>query len=97
MARVTHPAVAQIHGVESWRGCPFLVVEFLSGGTLADGLRGGRVTESQAAATAAALAEGLAALHRAGYLHGGVKPSNNGFAADGTPKLLDFGLARAAN
>ena len=28
MARVTHPAVAQIHGVESWRGRPFLVVEF---------------------------------------------------------------------
>lgn len=97
MARVTHPAVAQIHGVESWRGRPFLVVEFLSGGTLADRLRGGPVPEPHAAATAAAVAEGLAALHRAGYVHGDVKPSNIGFAADGTPKLLDFGLARAAN
>ena len=97
MARVMHPALAQIHGVESWRGRPFLIVEFLSGGTLADRLRDGPVPEPDAAATAAALAEGLAALHRAGYVHGDVKPGNIGFAADGTPKLLDFGLARAAN
>ena len=36
-------------------------------------------------------------MHRAGYLHGDVKPSNIGFTADGLPKLLDFGLARPAN
>ena len=36
MATVSHPAVAQIHGIESWRGRPFLVVEFMGGGTLAD-------------------------------------------------------------
>ena len=46
---------------------------------------------------AALLADALAALHEAGYLHGDVKPSNVGFAADGSPKLLDFGLVREAN
>ena len=97
MARVTHPTVAQIHGVESWRGRPFLVVEFLPRGTLADRLREGPVPAPRAAEVTTALADGLAALHRAGYVHGDVKPSNIGFTVDGTPKLLDFGLARVAN
>ncbi len=97
MATVTHPAVAQIHGIESWRGRPFLVVEFLSRGTLEDRLRRGPVPAARALDIAALLAGALAALHEAGYLHGDVKPSNVGFASDGSPKLLDFGLAREAN
>ena len=52
--------------------------------------------EGKAVRTAAALADALAALHDAGYLHGDVKPSNIGFTAGGSPKLLDFGLARGA-
>ena len=97
MARVAHPGLAEIHGVESWRGRPFLVVEFLRGGTLADRLRNGPVPGPEAVAVAVRLAEALAALHGAGYLHGDVKPSNIGFTADGLPKLLDFGLARGPN
>jgi len=97
MARVAHPALAEIHGVESWRGRPFLVVEFLRGGTLADRLRDGPVPEPAAVAIGVGVAEALAALHGAGYLHGDVKPSNIGFTADGLPKLLDFGLARGPN
>ncbi len=97
MARVTHPAVAQIHGVEFWRGRPFLVVELLLGGTLADRLREGPLPAPRAIAVTTDLAEALAALHRARYVHGDVKPSNIGFTADGSPKLLDFGLARGAN
>ena len=97
MARVAHAAVAQIYGVESWRGCPFLVVEFLPGGTLAARLGEGPIPARQSVAVTIRLAEALAALHGAGYLHGDVKPSNIGFTADGSPKLLDFGLARPAN
>ena len=97
MARVAHAAVAQIYGVESWRGRPFLVVEFLPGGTLAARLGEGPIPAPQSVAVTIHLAEGLASLHRAGYLHGDVKPSNIGFTADGLPKLLDFGLARPAD
>ena len=43
------------------------------------------------------LSAALTALHDAGYVHGDVKPSNIGFASDGTAKLLDFGLARLTN
>ena len=97
MATVTHAAVAQIHGIESWRGRPFLVVEHLAGGTLADRLRQGPAPAAEAVSMAAVLGDALAALHRAGYLHGDVKPSNIGFTADGSPKLMDFGLARETN
>ena len=96
MANVSHPAVAEVHGIESWRGRPFLVVEYLSGGTLADRLRRGPVPDREAFSIAASLADALAALHAAGYVHGDVKPSNIGFTAAGSPKLLDFGLAREA-
>ncbi len=97
MAELAHPAVAQIHAVESWRGRPFLVAEYLAGGTLADRLRRGPVPEREAVSIVVALAGALAALHDAGYLHGDVKPSNIGFTVAGSPKLLDFGLAREPN
>ena len=97
MSTVTHPAVAQIHGVEVWRGRPCLVVEFLAGGTLEDRLRDGPLVPVQAAFVVARLADALAALHEKGYLHGDVKPSNIGFTAEGSPKLLDFGLAHAVD
>ena len=97
MAEVAHPAVAQIYAIESWRDCPFLVSEYLAGGTLADRLRRGPVPQREAVSIADALADALAALHDAGYLHGDVKPSNIGFTAAGSPKLLDFGLAREPN
>ena len=96
MAVLTHPAVAQVFGSESWRGRLFLVVEYLSGGTLADRVRHGPVPGREAVSIICVLTDGLAALHDAGYLHGDIKPSNIGFAADGSPKLLDFGLAREA-
>ena len=97
MATVTHPALAHIYGIESWRGRPFLVVEFLAGGTLADRLRQGPVPAAEAVSVTAALAESLAALHAAGSLHGDIKPSNIGFTSDGSPKLLDFGLSRGVD
>ena len=94
MATVAHPALVHIYGIESWRGRPFLVVEFLPGGTLADRLRHGPFPAAEAVSVTGVLAEGLAALHAAGSVHGDVKPSNIGFTSDGSAKLLDFGLSR---
>lgn len=94
MATMTHPAAAQIYGIEFWQGRPFLIVEFLPSGTLEDRLRDGPVPPLEAVSVIARLAGALAALHAKGFLHGDIKPSNIGFTSDGSPKLLDFGLAR---
>lgn len=61
MAELAHPAVAQIYGIESWRGRTFLIVEFLEGGTLNDRLRRGPVPGTDAVSMTLTLAGALAA------------------------------------
>lgn len=92
MAALHHLNLATIHVMESWRGAPVLVIEFLAGGTLADRVGDGPVPVRDAVPLFAAMTEGLRHIHDNGYLHRDIKPSNLGFTATGTPKLLDFGL-----
>jgi len=94
IASVSHANLALIYGVESWHGVPMLVLEYLAGGTLADRLRGGTLAADEVLRIGMVLADVTSALHRAGILHRDIKPSNLGFSADGTVKLLDFGIAR---
>lgn len=94
-AAVHHPNLALIHGVESWSGAPMLILEYLAGGTLDDRLKQfGPLRPRQAVELVLAMASALERLHRASVLHRDLKPSNIGFADDGTPKLMDFGIAR---
>jgi hypothetical protein len=93
MASVVHPNLAVIHGIETWRGIPFLVEEYLAGGTLADRLRAGRMDIDAALTLGVTLAGVLGQLHAAGVVHCDIKPSNIGFTNGGVVKLLDFGLA----
>jgi serine/threonine-protein kinase len=77
---------------------PFLVMEYMAGGTLE-----GRLAEGRALSPAAvraildALLEGLAAVHRRGVVHRDLKPANVFFDAAGTVKLGDFGVAHLAD
>jgi len=95
MATFVHPNLALLFGLESWQEVPVLVVEYLEGGSLAARLPPG-LHERLALQVAADIAGALDAMHRQGLLHRDVKPENIAFAADGTPKLLDFGLAHLA-
>jgi serine/threonine-protein kinase len=75
----------------------YLVMPFLSGGSLADRLRAmGQLSVGETVALAAQLGRGLDALHEARILHRDVKPSNVLLDGDGSAALSDFGLARGA-
>jgi hypothetical protein len=94
MAALQHQHLAVIHVMESWRGAPVLVLEYLAGGTLADRLRHAPLPMAEALSIFTVMAEVLRHVHAAGYLHRDIKPSNLGFTTHGVAKLLDFGLAQ---
>ncbi|MCB1055089.1 MAG: serine/threonine protein kinase [Acidobacteria bacterium] len=93
-AAVRHPNLAVIYGVESWHGNPMLSLEFLEAGTLQQRIEQGPLAVRAVLDLGIALAGALEKLHAANILHRDLKPSNIGFSADGTPKLMDFGIAR---
>jgi hypothetical protein len=94
MATVSHPNLAVVLGLETWRGTPLLVMEYLHGGTLAARLSTSRLTPEAAFGIGLDLAAALESMHRVGLVHRDVKPSNIGFQRGDVPKLLDFGLAQ---
>lgn len=93
-ASVSHVHLASIYGIETWQGTPMLILEMLEGGTLAQRIEHGRLTQLATVDIGIAIAGALAQLHTADILHRDVKPSNIGFTRDGVPKLMDFGIAR---
>jgi eukaryotic-like serine/threonine-protein kinase len=95
VASLAHPHVVQVHDYGQSEGMPYLVMEYLSGGTLAESLkRDGRRDPRHAATLVEQVAEGVQQAHEKGIVHRDIKPGNVLFDADGTPKVSDFGLAK---
>ena len=93
-AKLNHPNIAAIYDVLDSGEADLIVMEYVEGQTLAARLRDGRVPPDEAVRIGAAVAEGLAAAHRAGVVHRDLKPGNIVLTPDGGVKILDFGLAR---
>jgi serine/threonine protein kinase len=77
-------------------GRPYLVLEYVGGGSLADRLGRGTLPVDGMVSLVAEVAAGLDALHRHGIVHRDVKPSNIMLREDGSAALTDFGLAKGA-
>jgi WD40 repeat protein/tRNA A-37 threonylcarbamoyl transferase component Bud32 len=97
VARLRHPNVVQVYDFGTHEGMSYLCLEYLEGGSLADRIKAGLETARQSAQTVVALARAVQAAHEQGVLHRDLKPANVLLAADGTPKITDFGLAKNAD
>ena len=94
LASLNHPNIASIYGFED-SDKPGLVMELVEGPTLADCLSAGPMPVDEAMPIARQICEALEYAHERGIIHRDVKPANIKVTADGTVKLLDFGLAKA--
>jgi serine/threonine-protein kinase len=95
-AGLNHPHVARVFDWGEGEDGPYLVLEYLSGGSLLDLLeRGVRLSVAQATAVAGQAARGLAYAHARGLVHRDIKPANLLFDDEGRVRVADFGVARA--
>jgi serine/threonine protein kinase len=94
VARLRHPLIVHIYDVGEQDGCPFLAIEFVDGGSLAERLNGTPLPPDRAAELVSTLARATDYAHRQGIVHRDLKPANVLLTTDGTPKISDFGLAK---
>ncbi len=92
-SRLRHPNAIAVHDVVTHEGTPCLVMEYLPAERLA---AHGALPAAEVARVGAQVAGALAAAHAAGIVHRDVKPENVLIAEDGTAKITDFGISRAA-
>jgi eukaryotic-like serine/threonine-protein kinase len=95
VAGLSHPNISRVFDFGKTDGRPFIVFEFLPGGSLEERLQPGRpLPDEETARVAADVAAALAHAHEHGVLHRDVKPANVLFDEEGNAKLADFGIAR---
>jgi serine/threonine-protein kinase len=90
IAALNHPNICHVYDV----GPNYLVMELIEGPTLTERLAEGRIPFDEAIAIARQIADGVEAAHEKGIIHRDLKPGNVKIKADGTVKVLDFGLAK---
>ena len=95
LAALNHPNIAQVFGLEHADGVRALVMELVTGDDLSVLIARGPIPVADALPVARQIADALEAAHEQGIIHRDLKPANVKVRADGTVKVLDFGLAKA--
>ena len=95
LAALNHPNIAQIYGLEKTPDLTALVMELVDGEDLSQRTARSAIPIDEALPIAKQIAAALEAAHEQGIIHRDLKPANIKVRADGTVKVLDFGLAKA--
>src|SRR4051794_32661506 len=95
LAALNHANIAHIYGLERSGATTALVMELIEGTSLSERIGEGRVPPREALSIASQIASALEAAHERGIIHRDLKPDNVRVTADGTVKVLDFGIAKA--
>jgi serine/threonine-protein kinase len=94
LAKLNHPNIETVYEFGTQDGVDFLVLECLTGTTLADRIRRGPLAEKEVAHLSAQVAAALQEAHERGIVHRDLKPSNIVVTPKDQAKVLDFGLAK---
>jgi eukaryotic-like serine/threonine-protein kinase len=95
VAALTHPNIVQLYDYGDEGGRPYMVLEHVPGGTLAERLPdSGPLPDPETRAIATDIAAGLGYAHAQGVVHRDLKPGNVLFDAEDRAKIADFGIAR---
>jgi serine/threonine-protein kinase len=95
LAALNHPNIAGIYGIDEQGSTRALVMELVDGEDLSAIILAGGIPVTDALPIARQIADALEAAHEQGIVHRDLKPANVKVRADGTVKVLDFGLAKA--
>ena len=98
VACISHPNIVSIYDVGEEDGMYYIVMELIEGITLKKYIEEkGKLTVKEAVGISLQIANGLDSAHRHNIIHRDIKPQNILIARDGTAKLSDFGIAKAAS
>jgi tetratricopeptide (TPR) repeat protein/tRNA A-37 threonylcarbamoyl transferase component Bud32 len=95
-AALDHPNICTVHEIGHAEGYTFIVMAYVEGQELKDRIAAGPLDVEEALRLAIQVARGLKAAHAKGIIHRDIKPANIIVTGDGSVKIMDFGIAKAA-
>lgn len=94
IAKLRHPNIVDVYDFGEYQGTPYMIVEYVPGGSLAAKMANGPLEPAAAMRYLRGIAAGLDYAHSHGVVHRDVKPANVLLTTEDTPVLADFGLAK---
>lgn len=94
IARLRHPNIVDVYDFGEYQGTPYMIVEYISGGSLANRMASGPLDHENALRYLRGIAAGLDYAHAHGVVHRDIKPANVLLTSEDSPVLADFGLAK---